>query len=300
MNVLRTPDERFTNLPGYDFVPRYVEVGGGLRMHFVEHGPADGPVVVMLHGEPSWSFLYRAMIHACADAGLRVLAPDLIGFGRSDKPSAQSDYSYQRHVDWTWEWFEILELSQVHLVCQDWGGLIGLRHVAEHPERFAAVIAANTGLPNGMFPVSKAFLKWREFSRTSPEFDIGRILQGGTVSELPPDIIAAYEAPFPDDTYKAGARIFPSLVPINRDDPAVPAQQAAWKSLMTFNKPFLTAFSDEDPITRNGDKLLRKLIPGTRGQPHTTIAGAGHFLQEDQGLQLANVVIEFLATLPAR
>ncbi len=295
MDILRTPDERFDNLPGYDFAPRYATVDG-LRMHYIDEGPRDGPVVLMLHGEPSWCYLYRTMIPLIVEAGFRALAPDLIGFGRSDKPSQQSDYSYQRHVDWLWEWVEHLELRDIHLVCQDWGGLIGLRHVAEHPERFATVTAANTGLPTGLMKMPKAFLRWQEFSRTSPEFDIGRVVQGGTVTDLSDDVVAAYAAPFPDESYKAGARIFPSLVPTSKDDPATPAQQAAWKSLMAFHKPFLTAFSDSDPITRHGDQFFRKMVPGCKDQPHTTIQGGGHFLQEDCGPELARVVIDFIGT----
>jgi len=299
MDILRTPDDRFDDLPGYPFAPRYTDITDGLRVHHVEEGPEDGPVVLMLHGEPSWSFLYRKMIPIFASAGFRAIAPDLIGFGRSDKPTSQQDYTYQRHVDWLWAWVEALGLRDIHLVCQDWGGLIGLRHVAEHPDRFASVTAANTGLPNGNFPVSKAFLKWREFSSTADAFDVGRVIQNGTVTELSDAVIAAYDAPFPDDRYKAGARIFPSLVPISKDDPAVPAQMAAWKVLMKLDKPFLTAFSDSDPITRHGDKLLRQLIPGTKGQPHTTIEGGGHFLQEDCGEALAKVVIDFIGGLSA-
>ena len=310
MNILRTPDERFTDLPGYPFAPHYVEVpaevGGEqrLRIHYVDEGPSDtgpsdtgpddaGPVL-MLHGEPSWSFLYRHMIPVIADAGYRALAPDLVGFGRSDKPAAQSDYTYQCHVDWMNAWMEALDLRSVTLVCQDWGSLIGLRLVAEHPERFERVVVANGFLPTGDQPLGKAFERWRNFTQTAPVFDIGRAVNDGCVSDLAPEVMAAYDAPFPDESYKAGARVFPALVPATPDDPAAPANRAAWAALMQWEKPFLTAFSDGDPITRGADRFLQQLIPGAKGQPHTTIRGAGHFLQEEKGVELAQVVVNFM------
>lgn len=294
MKILRTPDERFRALPGYAFEPHYAEVDG-LRMHFVDEGPRSAAPVLMLHGEPSWSYLYRKMIPAFRAAGHRTVAPDLVGFGRSDKPTRREDYSYQSHVDWTRELlFDVLDLRDVTLVCQDWGGLIGLRLVAEHPARFARVVAANTLLPTGDQGATEAFLRWREFSQAAPELPIGMILQTATVTELAPEVMAAYEAPFPDESYKAGARQFPLLVPITPDDPAAPANRAAWEVLSRFEKPFLTAFSDGDPITSPFAEVFRK-IPGAAGQPHTTIRGAGHFLQEDKGEELARVVLGFIA-----
>ncbi len=303
MDVLRTPDERFEALPGWPYVPRYVGVDDGagalLRVHYVDEGPPDADPIVCLHGEPSWGYLYRTMIEAFVAAGHRVLVPDLIGFGRSDKPADCADYTYQRHVDWMAAWLEAVDGRDATLVGQDWGGLIGLRLVAEHPDRFARVVAANTFLPTGERPPSDAFLAWQTYSQTSPTFNVGRIVEGGCATKpLDPDVVAAYDAPFPDDTYKAGARQFPALVPTSRDDPAVPANEAAWKVLERWDKPFLTAFADSDPITAGGDRLLQARIPGCAGQPHTTIVGAAHFLQEDQGPQLATAINTFIATTP--
>jgi len=293
MEVLRTPDDRFANLPGYPFAPHYLEVGD-LRIHHVDEGPPGAPPVLLLHGEPSWSYLYRKMIPSLIAAGLRAVAPDLVGFGRSDKPAAQEDYTYQRHVDWMRGFLEALDLRGVTLVGQDWGGLIGLRLVAEHPERFARVVAANTFLPTGDRPPGSAFLAWQRFSQETPVLPVGRIVQSGCVTQLSPDVVAAYEAPFPDERYKAGARRFPLLVPTSPDDPAAPTNRRAWESLRRWDRPFLTAFSDSDPITQGADALLREAIPGTRGQPHTTINRGGHFLQEDQGEELARVVTDFV------
>lgn len=298
MDALRTPDDRFAALPGYDFEPHYLTVDDGrgpLRLHYVDEGPRDGAVVLMMHGEPSWSYLYRKMIPLIAGAGHRAIAPDLIGFGRSDKPTAREDYSYQSHVDWMRGFLETLDLRDVTLICQDWGGLIGLRLVAEHADRFARVIVANTMLPTGDHDPGAAFKQWREFSQTVPEFPTGQIIQGGCALPFSDEIRAGYDAPFPDESYKAGARQFPALVPITPDDPAAPANRAAWEALKTFEKPFLCAFSDKDAITAGGDKVFQKLVPGTKGQPHTTITEGGHFLQEDQGEALAKVALDFIA-----
>jgi haloalkane dehalogenase len=297
MDCLRTPDQRFANLPGYDFAPHYAEVAG-LRMHYVDEGPREAPVVLMLHGEPSWSYLYRKLVPPIAAAGRRAIAPDLVGFGRSDKPRRREDYTYQRHVDWLRELlFERLDLRDLLLVCQDWGGLLGLRLVAEHPERFAGVVAANTLLPTGDDPPTAAFESWLEFSQKVPDFPTGRILDGATTTALSEDVRAAYDAPFPDESYKAGARQFPTLVPISPDAPAAPANRAAWERLRGLETPFLTAFSDGDPITAPHAEIFQREIPGAAGQPHTTVEGAGHFLQEDRGEELARVVLAFDATL---
>jgi haloalkane dehalogenase len=293
MDVLRTPDERFTNLPGYDFAPHYVDIDG-IRMHYVDEGPRDGQAVLMLHGEPSWCYLYRKMIPIVTGAGFRAVAPDLVGFGRSDKPASQDDYTYAAHVGWTAALVEALDLRGITLVCQDWGGLIGLRIAAEHPERFARIVAANTFLPTGDTPPGEAFLRWQTYSQTAPSLPIGNIVRGGCKTALSPEVIAAYDAPFPDDTYKAGARIFPTLVPTKPDDPASAANRKAWEVLANWEKPFLCAFSDEDPITRGADRRFQELVPGTKGQPHTTISGGGHFLQEDKGEELATVIVDFL------
>jgi len=298
MEILRTPEDRFANLPGYPFAPHYADVGG-LRMHYVDEGPPAAAPVLMLHGEPSWSYLYRKMIPIVTAAGLRAVAPDLVGFGRSDKPASQDDYTYQAHVDWTGALVERLDLREITLVCQDWGGLIGLRIAAEHPDRFARIVAANTFLPTGDNPPGEAFLRWQEFSQKAPQLHVGNIVRGGCRTELPPEVVAAYDAPFPDDAYKAGARKFPMLVPTRPDDPASEANRRAWEVLRRWDKPFLCAFSDEDPITRNGDRAFQQLVPGTKGQPHTTIKGGGHFLQEDRGEDLARVVVDFIRATEA-
>ena len=302
MQALRTPDDRFANLPDYPFQPNYIEVddteGGTLRLHYVDEGTKGAPVVLMLHGEPTWSYLYRKMIPIVVKAGYRVIAPDLIGFGRSDKPSLRTDYTYQRHVDWIRALLTQLELKEITLVCQDWGGLIGLRLVAEQPEQFARVVAANTMLPTGDFPLGETFFKWQKLSQDIPVFATANIIQGGCTMAMQPEVLAAYDAPFPDESYKEGARQFPMLVPATPDDPATPANRKAWESLMRFKKPFLTAFSDKDPITAAGAPVLRKLIPGCEGQAHTTIENGGHFLQEDQGEKLAEVVVAFIQANP--
>lgn len=300
MDILRTPDECFVDLPQFPWAPNYVEIDAGvgatrLRMHHVDTGPRDAPPVLMLHGEPSWSYLYRKMIPVVAAAGHRVVAPDLVGFGRSDKPAAIADYSYQRQVDWLAAFVRSLDLRDITLVCQDWGGLLGLRLVAQMPERFARVLAANTFLPTGDSAPGKAFLDWRAYSQSVPIFPTGQIVARGCVQPLTAAEQAAYDAPFPDERYKAGARAFPLLVPAAPDDPAAQPNREAWARLMQFERPFLTAFSDRDPITRGADAILQKLIPGARGQPHTTLAGGGHFLQEDVGEELAGLLVRFIA-----
>ena len=275
----RTPDERFAGIPGYPFDPRYHMLEDGLRLHYVDEGPRDAVPVLMMHGEPSWSFLYRKMIGPVVERGYRVLAPDLIGFGKSDKPTSKSAYSYAGHVAWMREWFEAMGLNRVILACQDWGSLIGLRLVAQMPDRFAAVVLSNGGLPEGQDP-PKAFVAWRRFAKYSPLFPIGGILQRATTTELPDDVVAAYDAPFDTRASKAGARIFPALVPLG-DNVAVPDQRAAWQVLESFDKPFTCCFSDRDPITKGGDAAFRSRVPGARDNDlHRTLKG-GHFIQED-------------------
>jgi haloalkane dehalogenase len=267
----------------------------GLRIHTVDEGPRDAAPVLLLHGEPSWSYLYRTMIPVLTAAGHRAVAPDLVGFGRSDKPARRADYTYQRHVDWMRATVEALDLRHITLVGQDWGGLIGLRLVAEMPDRFARVVAANTFLPTGDHDPGPAFHRWRRHSQETPHFHAGGIVRGGCVSPLSPEVIAAYDAPFPDDRHLAGARQFPTLVPVTPDDPAAQSNREAWEELKRWTRPFLCASSDQDPITRGADGVLRKLIPGAEGQPHTVIENADHFLQEDQGERLAAVVVDFIA-----
>lgn len=301
MERLRTPDDRFDDLPGFDFVPRYVDVpdptgGDPLRMAYLDEGPADAAPVLLLHGEPSWSFLYRKMIPVLTTAGHRAVAPDLIGFGRSDKPAHRDDYTYERHVGWLHSLLDQLDLRDITLVCQDWGGLLGLRVAAEQPDRFARIVAANTFLPTGDSHPGEAFLNWRTFSQEVETFPTGFIINGGCTSTLEPEVIAGYDAPFPDESYKEGARQFPTLVPITPDDPASAANRKAWEVLSAWEKPFLCAFSDGDPITGGADRALLERVPGTKGQPHTTIVGGGHFLQEDKGEDLAAVVNDFIAS----
>jgi haloalkane dehalogenase len=297
MQLLRTPDERFASLPDFPFEPRFAEVGDGIRVAYVDEGPSDAAPVLLLHGEPSWSFLYRKMIPALAEAGHRVVAPDLVGFGRSDKPGSPEDYSYQRHVDWMSELvFDRLDLRDITFFGQDWGGLIGLRLVAAAPGRFARVVASNTGLPTGERPPNEAFLAWQTFSKESPKFQIGRIIAGGTANGLGDDVIAAYDAPFPDESYKAGARIFPSLVPTSTDDPSHVANIRAWDVLRAFDKPFLCAYGDRDPITKGTERQFIGHVRGTDGQPHTVVAGGGHFIQEDCGPELARIIVDLIAS----
>jgi haloalkane dehalogenase len=250
--------------------------------------------MLLMHGEPTWSFLYRHMIPVLVRAGYRAVAPDLVGFGRSDKPTLVSDYSYQRHVDWMKGWLEATRLDHITLVCQNWGSLIGLRLATEHPERFDRIVVANGFLPTGDYRVPFALRLWQMFAKLTPWFPAGRIVSLGCRMTLPRDTIAAYAAPFPKESYKKGARAFPMLVPTRPDDPAAPANRRAWEVLRHWEKPFLTAFSDGDPFTRGADRVFQKLVPGAAGQPHTTIRGAGHFLQEEKGSELAQVVVDFM------
>jgi len=301
MDVLRTPEERFEGLDGWPFAPHYSQIvdadGTAMRLHYVDEGPHDGPVVLLMHGEPSWAYLYRKIVPALAAKGYRVLAPDLIGFGRSDKPAKRTDYTYERHVAWMSQWLTGLDLKGVTLFCQDWGGLIGLRLVAAFPERFAAVCVANTGLPTGS-GVSEGFNNWLNFSQSAPQLPISFIVNGGCVRDLSEAEKAAYDAPFPDETYKEGARQFPTLVPITPGHASVAENLAAWKVLEAFDKPFLTAFSDADPVTKGGFAAFQERVPGAKGQPHLTLHG-GHFVQEDSPNEIA-ALLDGLAQRAAR
>ncbi len=333
MKVLRTPDDRFESLPGYPFAPCYTEVpdgeGGSLRIHHVDEGPRDGQIVLCMHGQPTWSYLYRHMIPPLVEAGLRVVAPDLVGFGRSDKPAAREDYSYQAQVDWLGSWLRANDLGGVTLVGQDWGGLIGLRMVADDPDRFARVVVANTALPvpvgvteeraaavrafreqaptPSMADMMKAlsspdperpersFAYWQKWTWETEDFPIGMMIAGMVDGRsLSPGETAAYDAPFPDPSYKMGPRAMPSQVPTLPDDPSVEPNRRAWELFSKWEKPLLCAFSDNDPVTRGADEPFRERVPGARGQPHTTIRGGSHFLQEGRGEQLARVVADFV------
>lgn len=299
MEVYRTPDAAFDHCPGFPWEPAYAEVadpdGGTVRMAYVDAGPVDGPVALLLHGEPSWSFLYRHVIRVLTGRGIRCVAPDLIGFGRSDKPVEQSDYSFARMVEWVRELaFDRLDLRDVTLVGQDWGGLIGLRLVAEHQDRFARVVAANTGLPTGDFDMPEIWWQFRRAVESAEVLDIGRLVAAGCARPMTDDVRAAYDAPFPEERAKAGARAMPTLVPTRPDDPASEANRAAWEVLSTSRMPFLLAFSDSDPITGAMAPIMRKTVPGTEGLEHPTIGNAGHFLQEDAGEELGQVVADFV------
>lgn len=324
MQYLRTPDERFENLEDYPFQPHYLQIadgeGGELRVHYLDEGPADGPLILLMHGQPAWSYLYRYMIPPLVAAGFRVVAPDLIGFGRSDKPTRREDYTYARHIAWMSQWLTALGLTDITLFCQDWGSLIGLRMVTAFPERFANVVLSNGGMPTGMIPpeyadflkeayttlpVVKAeeleerfndtsgipgFLYWRKFCAECPGLEIGEVMAAVATSPLSEAAAAAYSAPFPDQTYMAGARQFPSLVPVFHDEAEVEENTAAWEVLSKFDKPFMLAFADNDPVTAGGDKKFLEMVPGARGVNHRTIANAGHFVQQEQPEQCVQAI----------
>ncbi len=298
MKTLRTPDDRFQDLADYAFDPNYVEIddseGGKLRVHYVDEGSRDADPVLMMHGEPTWSYLYRHMIPRFVAAGHRAIAPDLVGFGKSDKPTERSDYTYARHVFWMGEVLRHLNLRNITLFCQDWGGLIGLRLWAEMPERFARIVVANTALPTGDHPMGDAFVSWRNFSQEVPEFRAGRIVYGGTTSKLTDAEVLAYDAPFPDETYQAGARQFPMLVPDRPDDPASEPNRQAWQVIRGLDTPVLTAFGADDRVMAGIDKVFQKLCPGAAGQPHVILPDAAHFLQEDVGQELADLTLDFI------
>jgi len=300
MRALRTPTDRFDHLPDFPYEPRFAEVPDGdgdhVRMAYVEAGPADGPVALLLHGEPSWSFLYRHVMRVLAESGVRAVAPDLVGFGRSDKPADPADHSYARHVEWVRALsLDALDLREVTLVGQDWGGLIGLRLVAEHPDRFARVVAANTGLPTGDQQMPEIWWQFRRAVEGADELDVSRFVQAGCRQPLPDDVRAAYDAPFPDQSYVAGPKVMPTLVPTAPDDPATEANRAAWARLTAWRKPFLVAFSDGDPITADMAPVLRRAVPGADGIDHPTLEGAGHFLQEDAGERLGQEIARFMS-----
>jgi len=305
MDTLRTPDDRFADLPAFDYEPHYAQIpdgaGGSLRVAWVQDGPADGEPVLLLHGEPSWSFLYRHMIAALAAAGYRAIAPDLVGFGRSDKPVAMAEHSYTRHVEWMRALaFDVLDLRGVTLVGQDWGGLIGLRLAAENPDRFARLVVANTGLPTGDHPMPEIWHQFRAVIQSAPKLDVGRFVQAGCRRPMSDEARAGYDAPFPDESFKAGPRVMPSLVPTTTDDPATADNRAAWAALTNLSAPVLIAFSDSDPITAAMRPIFEATLPGAQGREHPTITNAGHFLQEDAGAELAEHIIAFMAATPNR
>jgi haloalkane dehalogenase len=292
-NFLRTPEERFQNLPDFSFAPHYTQIGG-LRIAYIDEGPKDGPVVLLMHGEPAWSFLYRKMIPILVSAGMRVLVPDQVGFGRTDKPTKRSDYTYENHVQWMSAWLESVDAKDITLFCQDWGSLIGLRMVAEMPDRFARIALSNGGLPTGKEKIPKAFHIWRAFAMYSPWFPIGKIVRFGCAQGLSDEAVAAYDAPYPNSRYEVGARVFPTLVPIDPSDPARESNEKAWDMYKAWAKPFITLFATRDPVTKGGERLWQKLVPGAANQNHTKIRGAGHFVQEDKGEEVAQALVEFM------
>ncbi len=295
--ALRTPEARFADLPDFPYEPHYTEVGG-LRIAHIDEGPLDAPIVLLMHGEPTWSFLYRKMIPVLVAAGYRVIAPDLVGFGRSDKPANHRDYSYLNHVQWMAAWVEAHDLRHVTLFCQDWGSLVGLRVVAGMPDRFDRIVLANGGLPTGVEPVPAAFRIWRAFARFSPWFPVGRIVKAGCAAGLKPQEVAAYDAPFPSRKYRIAARLFPNFVPSRPDDPERARNERAWDVFKRWDKPFLTLFSTRDPVTRGGEKIWQAQVPGAQGQPHARTRGAGHFLQEDKGAEVASAMVAFMKATP--
>ena len=298
MDVLRTPEDRFADLDDFPYRSRTVTLEAGLRMAYVEDGPSDAPVVVLVHGEPTWGYLYRRVVPPLAAAGLRVVLPDLVGFGRSDKPTAREAYTFAGHVEWLREaLFDRLGLTAVHYVGQDWGGLLGMRLLAEHPERFASVVMANTGLPTGDARMPEEWQQFRTMVDEADHLDVGRMVDAGCLRELTERERAAYDAPFPGEEYCAGVRTFPNLVPNTPDDPAAPANRAAWERLAGVEVPFRTAFSDGDPITRGGDRWMQQRVAGAAGRTHPTVRGAGHFLQEDRPEQLAEAVLEHVRSV---
>ncbi|MAZ86137.1 MAG: haloalkane dehalogenase [Cellvibrionaceae bacterium] len=332
MKKLRTPDACFNNLPDYDFPPHYTDVydgeGGTLRMHHIEQGPTDGEVVLCLHGQPTWSFLYRKVIPVLAKAGYRVIAPDLVGFGKSDKPTLRSDYTYSRHVNWLKQWLVNNNLNNVNLLCGDWGGLIGLRLAAAYPDRFARLIPTSTVLPDseGGVPLEMTeqmyqayeslpvpvdirqvwaqfespgeihpFLYWRKLCSENKAFRPSHLVEASSVNPIAAQaILDAYNAPFPNESYLAGVRQFPSLLPVMPDDPELATCDMVWRLLRTFSKPVMTVFGDKDAFTIGAEKVFQERIPGANGQPHTMINNVSHFAEEEAGEELAQAVVHFL------
>jgi haloalkane dehalogenase len=303
LHALRTPDERFADLADWPFAPHYASLvdadGTVLRMHYADEGPRDGTPVLLMHGEPSWAYLYRKIIPTLTAKGYRVIAPDLIGFGRSDKPDARDDYTYERHVAWTSQWLAQMDLSDITLFCQDWGGLIGLRLAAEHPDRFARIVASNTGLPAGDYPMPDIWHRFREAMQNAPQVDVARFVEGGCRRPMSAAARRGYDAPFPDESFKVGPRAMPGLVPIRPDDPASEANRTAWRALTASDTPVLVAFSDGDSITVDMAPILKRALPGAQGREHPTIENAGHFVQEDAGPELAAAIVTFVEATPA-
>jgi len=294
-----TPESSFENITDYPFDSHYMTIADGMQVHYIDEGPRDGEVILLMHGEPSWSYLYRHMVTALVGHGYRCLAPDLIGFGKSSKPIHQADYTYGSHVSWMLDWLDQVGATDVTLFCQDWGGLIGLRLVHARTNRFARIAVSNTGLPTGDHTPPEAFTKWQKFSQKVEQFPFETVMQGATTSELSDDILAAYRAPFPDGSYEAGAKIFPSLVPTTSGDPASQDNRDAWQhTFKKWKKPMITLFGDKDPVTSGGERVFQKLVPGTSGQKHHTVVDGGHFIQEDKPQVLVQCIHDFIIANP--
>jgi haloalkane dehalogenase len=297
VDVKRTPDERFRDLDGYPFAPRYAEVkaddGTALRVHYVDEGPRSAAPVVLMHGNPSWSYLYRKIIPRLVAHGHRVLAPDLVGLGRSDKPAAKRDYSLARHVDWMSQWLAAVGVENATLFAQDWGGVIGFPVAMRHPERFARLIAANTGLPTGQ-GASQALQDWLDYSDRASSLPVGQLIASWVVNGLDDAEKRAYDAPFPDPSHQAAALAFPRLIPLQPDNPGVPLMRDTWRQLERWTKPFLTVFGDRDPISKGAELGFQQRVPGAAGQPHVILSPAHHFLQEDQPEAIAERIHAFV------
>lgn len=305
MIINRTPDERFDNLPDYAFQPHYLTVPdpelGDLRMHYLDEGDPTAPTVLLLHGEPTWSYMFRHTIGPLVDAGLRVVVPDLIGFGRSDKPTTRTDYTYERHVGWLASFVRTLGLRDAVLVGHDWGGLLGLRLVTGMDGLAAGYVATNHGYPTGDMPPNDALRQWQEYAATAPEFDVAAIVARACTTPLSGEVLRAYDAPFPDEEYMAGARVFPALIPVRPDDPSAAAVRASRAVLARWTRPFLTVYGEQDPIGGTADAMFQQLVPGASGQQHVRLVDAGHNMPEDAGATLGEVVAGFVRerALPA-
>jgi haloalkane dehalogenase len=301
MTVLRTPDDRFDDLPEFGFEPHYVTVHdpglGELRMHYVAEGEPGGTTVLILHGEPAWSFMFRRTVPVLAAAGLRVIVPDLIGFGRSDKPSRPADYSYSSHVRWLTEFADTLGLADAVLLGHDWGGLLGLRLVTGRPGLARAYVACNHGYPTGDMSPNDALRQWQEFAASTPEFDVSAIVARACTTSLPAAVLRGYDAPYPGEEYKAGARVFPALIPVRPDDPSAEAVRASRAVLAASPMPFLTVYGEQDPIGGAADTMFQSLVPGASGQPHVRLANAGHNMPEDAGETLGAIVADFVKSV---
>lgn len=296
IEAIRTPESSFENLNGYPFTAHYINVAGDLRMHYLDENPTGNKVAVLIHGEPTWSYSFRYMIPVLVEAGYRVIVPDLIGFGKSDKPVHPEDHTFSRHVNWMQTLlFDSLRLDQVNFFLQDMGGLIGLRLVSDFPDRVHSVVAVNTALPTGDQIPGEAFLRWQETLQNMNPFPVGTVVQWGCETKLPEEVIEGYNAPYPDESYKTAPRSLTRIVPVSSGDPEAVSLREAWGELKHFNKPFLVLYGESSHITLGWFNTFQEKIPGARNQPHELIPGGGHFLEEDSKEYLALKMISFIA-----